>query len=254
MTPTNRRGFLSDVGRGMLAAGLGTALASDLGSSAAFADQGSDAIPLGEYAALVELMRSTPAEKLQPLLAGMILKWSRDEPEKADRSRRSGQCRGVWRLRLRRLPYGHGHASGLGNEPSVAGQPAGAARAESAVPQRAADPERRWRLSRETACVAPGRACCREFVGRRLGSVQIRVMPAAENRTSIAAKLCWLRSAISARRIQCPAAGHAGRSQRASLRVCPSHLRAGRSAGQRIRLLAAKAMRAVVCRSRTEPH
>ncbi len=74
MTPTNRRGFLSDVGRGMLAAGLGTALANDLGSSAAFADQGSDAIPLGEYAALVELMRSTPANKLQPLLAGMILK------------------------------------------------------------------------------------------------------------------------------------------------------------------------------------
>ena len=74
MTPTNRRGFLSDVGRGMLAAGLGTALANDLGSSAAFADQGSDAIPLGEYAGLVELMRSTPADKLQPLLAGKILK------------------------------------------------------------------------------------------------------------------------------------------------------------------------------------
>ncbi len=32
MTPTNRRAFMSDVGRGMLAAGLGTSLANDLGS------------------------------------------------------------------------------------------------------------------------------------------------------------------------------------------------------------------------------
>ena len=74
MTPTNRRGFLSDVGRGMLAAGLGASLANDLGFSTAFAAQGSNAIPLGEYAALVELMRNTPAPQLQPLLAQMILK------------------------------------------------------------------------------------------------------------------------------------------------------------------------------------
>ena len=53
MTPTNRRAFLSDVGRGMLAAGLGASLASDLGFSTAFAEQGSDSIPLGEYKALV---------------------------------------------------------------------------------------------------------------------------------------------------------------------------------------------------------
>ena len=61
MTPTNRRAFLSDVGRGMLAAGLGASLANDLGFSTAFAEQGSDSIPLGEYTDLVELMRSTPA-------------------------------------------------------------------------------------------------------------------------------------------------------------------------------------------------
>ena len=35
MHPTNRREFLSDVGRGMLAAGLGTSLANDLGFSTA---------------------------------------------------------------------------------------------------------------------------------------------------------------------------------------------------------------------------
>lgn len=74
MTPTTRRAFLSDVGKGMLAAGLGASLANDLGFSTAFAAEGAEAIPLGEYAALVELMRNTPAEKLQPLLAQKLLK------------------------------------------------------------------------------------------------------------------------------------------------------------------------------------
>ena len=78
MTPTNRREFLSDVGRGMLAAGLGGTLASDLGISTAFAAEGADSIPLGEYTSLVELMRSTPAQKLQPLLAGKVLKGETD--------------------------------------------------------------------------------------------------------------------------------------------------------------------------------
>ena len=78
MTPTNRRVFLSDVGRGMLAAGVGASLANDLGYSTAFAEQGSDAIPLGEYTGLVELMRNTPAQKLQPLLAERILKGQTD--------------------------------------------------------------------------------------------------------------------------------------------------------------------------------
>lgn len=72
MAPSTRRAFLSDVGRGMLAAGLGSSLASDLGYSPTFAGEGSDAIPLGEYAALVELMRNTPADKLQLMLARKI--------------------------------------------------------------------------------------------------------------------------------------------------------------------------------------
>jgi hypothetical protein len=57
----------------MLAAGLGSSLAADLGFSTAFAAEGSEALPLGDYAALVELMRTTPAEKLQPLLARMVI-------------------------------------------------------------------------------------------------------------------------------------------------------------------------------------
>ena len=78
MSPTTRRGFLSDVGRGMLTAGLGDSLASDLGCQAVFADQGSAAVPLGQYEGLVELMRSTPASKLQPMLAEMVLKGQTD--------------------------------------------------------------------------------------------------------------------------------------------------------------------------------
>jgi hypothetical protein len=57
----------------MLVAGLGASLATDLGFTTAFANEGSEAIPLGEYDSLVELMRSTPAEKLQPMLAKMVV-------------------------------------------------------------------------------------------------------------------------------------------------------------------------------------
>lgn len=74
MAQQNRRGFLSDVGRGMLAAGLGVSLANDLGFPVTFATEGTEGIALGEYADLVDLMRSTPAEKLQPLLADMVIK------------------------------------------------------------------------------------------------------------------------------------------------------------------------------------
>ncbi|MDA1231584.1 MAG: hypothetical protein O2856_12480 [Planctomycetota bacterium] len=68
MIPSSRRDFLTDVGRGMLVAGLGTTVAGNLGFSAAFADRGPDSLKLGPYEALVELIRSTPPEKLQPIL------------------------------------------------------------------------------------------------------------------------------------------------------------------------------------------
>lgn len=70
---TSRRIFLSDVGRGMLSVGLGASLAADLGLSTAFAEQGPDSIPLGEYEELVELIRNTPAPQLQPMVARLIL-------------------------------------------------------------------------------------------------------------------------------------------------------------------------------------
>ena len=78
MFSTSRRAFLSDVGKGMLSAGLGTALVNDLGFTTSFADEGSESVHLGEHSKLVELMRNTPAETLQPLLAEKILKGETD--------------------------------------------------------------------------------------------------------------------------------------------------------------------------------
>lgn len=68
MTATTRRDFLESVGRGMLVAGLGAAVAQDLGFSTAFAEEGAANLSFGKYDALVDLLQSTPAEKLQPIL------------------------------------------------------------------------------------------------------------------------------------------------------------------------------------------
>lgn len=81
MALQSRRGFLADVGSGMLAVGLGTALLDDLGCSTAFAAEGTQSIPLGPHAQLVDLMRQTPAERLQPLLAKMVLRGEATLPQ-----------------------------------------------------------------------------------------------------------------------------------------------------------------------------
>jgi hypothetical protein len=52
----------------MLVAGLGTSLVQDLGFSTAFADQGPEALAFGKYDSLIDLMQSTPPDKLQALL------------------------------------------------------------------------------------------------------------------------------------------------------------------------------------------
>ena len=72
MPATTRRNFLESVGCGMLIAGLGTTLSGDLGVSRAFADDGDDSLSFGKYDALVDLLQSTPAEKLQPILIEKI--------------------------------------------------------------------------------------------------------------------------------------------------------------------------------------
>ena len=72
MIPSSRRNFLVDVGRGMLVAGLGTTVAGNLGFSTAFAERGPDSLKLGPYEPLVELIRSTPPDKLQPILVAKL--------------------------------------------------------------------------------------------------------------------------------------------------------------------------------------
>lgn len=64
----NRREFLEDVGKGMLLAGVGSALASELGISTAMAVEKSAPLAFGKLEPLVDLMQQTRADKLQPLL------------------------------------------------------------------------------------------------------------------------------------------------------------------------------------------
>lgn len=72
MLPSSRREFLTDVGRGMLVAGLGASVAGNLGFSTAFADRGPESLKLGSYESLVDLLRSTPPDKLQPILIAKL--------------------------------------------------------------------------------------------------------------------------------------------------------------------------------------
>ncbi|MEX2138737.1 MAG: hypothetical protein WD894_05710 [Pirellulales bacterium] len=81
MPTTTRRHFLESVGCGMLIAGLGPGLSSDFGVSRAFADEGDDSLSFGKYDALVDLLQSTPADKLQPIL---VEKLTRGEIELKD--------------------------------------------------------------------------------------------------------------------------------------------------------------------------
>jgi hypothetical protein len=68
MTMRTRRDFLADVGKGMLVASVGTALAADLGLGPAFADEGGERLSFGKLEPLAALMQETPPDKLQPAL------------------------------------------------------------------------------------------------------------------------------------------------------------------------------------------
>lgn len=67
MTSNSRREFLADVGRGMLVAGLGSAVTADLGLAKAFADD-SARLTFGKLEPLVSVMQETPIAKLLPKL------------------------------------------------------------------------------------------------------------------------------------------------------------------------------------------
>lgn len=73
MRASNRREFLADVGRGMLIAGLGPALAADLGLARAdAAEAGGDRLNFGPLEPLVALMQETPIDKLLPILVARL--------------------------------------------------------------------------------------------------------------------------------------------------------------------------------------
>src|SRR5262245_49027503 len=68
MMHRNRRQFLADVGKGMLVASVGSALATDLGLAPAFAGDTPDKLTFGDREPLVSLLQQTPADKLLPIL------------------------------------------------------------------------------------------------------------------------------------------------------------------------------------------
>src|SRR4051812_45785645 len=65
---SNRREFLSEVGRGMLIAGVGLGTATDLGLATAWADTGPAPLRFGGMEPLVALMQETPVNRLIPTL------------------------------------------------------------------------------------------------------------------------------------------------------------------------------------------
>jgi hypothetical protein len=72
MNGRTRRDFLRQVGAGALTAGVGSALAADLGFLPAFAGQEADRLTFGPLEPLVSLMQETPIAKLQALLVGKV--------------------------------------------------------------------------------------------------------------------------------------------------------------------------------------
>lgn len=70
MSHYRRREFLADVGRGMLVASIGPALALDMGlAPAALADESAERLTFGAIEPLVALMQETSADRLLPVVA-----------------------------------------------------------------------------------------------------------------------------------------------------------------------------------------
>lgn len=72
MVPNTRREFLADVGRGMLVASVGAALASDMGLAPIFAAEGADTLDFGKFEPLAALLQDTPLNKLMPVLVDKL--------------------------------------------------------------------------------------------------------------------------------------------------------------------------------------
>src|SRR5687767_3558625 len=72
MTNHARRDFLADVGRGMLVASLGPALATQFGLPQAFGDDGDERLSFDKMEPLVALLQETPADKVLPILVDRL--------------------------------------------------------------------------------------------------------------------------------------------------------------------------------------
>lgn len=68
MNGRSRREFLSDIGRGMLAASLGSAASRDLGLGECRAEEVSQRLTFGKLERLVSLLQETPPARLLPML------------------------------------------------------------------------------------------------------------------------------------------------------------------------------------------
>jgi hypothetical protein len=68
MARPTRREFIADVGKGMVVASVGSALAGDLLPGQSLADEGPARLTFGDLEPLVSLMQDTPANRLLPLL------------------------------------------------------------------------------------------------------------------------------------------------------------------------------------------
>lgn len=78
MNTRSRRDFIGDISRGMLVAGVGAAVATDMGFSPAFADQGTESLSFGAYQPLVDLMREQAPDKLQEILVNKLQRGESD--------------------------------------------------------------------------------------------------------------------------------------------------------------------------------
>ncbi|HTL59968.1 MAG TPA: hypothetical protein VL361_30125 [Candidatus Limnocylindrales bacterium] len=70
--PYNRREFLTEVGRGMLIAAVGSELAADLGFGSAIAEETTDRLSFGAMEPLVAVMQETPVNRLLPTLVDLL--------------------------------------------------------------------------------------------------------------------------------------------------------------------------------------
>jgi hypothetical protein len=68
MIPHTRRDFLKDVATGVVVASVGPSLATELGFSTAFADQGPERLTFGPLEPLVSLVQETPPARLVPMV------------------------------------------------------------------------------------------------------------------------------------------------------------------------------------------